>query len=92
MTEVLFGSRTIGELSGEELSLLAAEIPTVKLSDGLTLIDALVTSGIASSKSEARRLIQGNAVSVNGVKATEDRAIDGLSLIKKGRNQFALAQ
>ena len=92
VTEVLFGSRTIGELSGEELSLLAAEIPTVKLSDGLTLIDALVTSGIASSKSEARRLIQGNAVSVNGVKATEDRAIDGLSLIKKGRNQFALAQ
>ena len=92
VTEVLFGSRTIGELSGEELSLLTAEIPTVKLSDGLTLIDALVTSGIASSKSEARRLIQGNAVSVNGVKATEDRAIDGLSLIKKGRNQFALAQ
>lgn len=92
VTEVLFGSRTIDELSGEELSLLAAEIPTVKLSDGLTLIDALVTSGIASSKSEARRLIQGNAVSVNGVKATGDRAIDGLSLIKKGRNQFALAQ
>lgn len=92
VTEVLFGSRTIDELSGEELSLLAAEIPTVKLSDGLTLIDALVTSGTASSKSEARRLIQGNAVSVNGVKATGDRAIDGLSLIKKGRNQFALAQ
>ena len=92
VTEVLFGSRTIDELSGEELSLLTAEIPTVKLGDGLTLIDALVTSGIASSKSEARRLIQGNAVSVNGVKATEDRAIDGLSLIKKGRNQFALAQ
>ena len=92
VTEVLFGSRTIGELSGEELSLLTAEIPTVKLSDGLTLIDALVMSGIASSKSEARRLIQGNAVSVNGIKSTEDRAIDGLSLIKKGRNQFALAQ
>ena len=92
VTEVLFGSRTIDELSGEELSLLTAEIPTVKLSDGLTLISALVMSGIASSKSEARRLIQGNAVSVNGVKATEDRAIDGLSLIKKGRNQFALAQ
>lgn len=92
VTEVLFGSRTIDELSGEELSLLTAEIPTVKLSDGLTLISALVMSGIASSKSEARRLIQGNAVSVNGIKSTEDRAIDGLSLIKKGRNQFALAQ
>ncbi len=92
VTEVLFGGQSVAELDDDELKLLAAEIPTVELQDGLTLIDVLAASGIASSKSEARRLIQGNAVSINGVKAKDDLVIERVSLIKKGRNQFALVQ
>ena len=92
VTEVLFGGQSVAELDDDELKLLAAEIPTVELWDGLTLIDVLAASGIASSKSEARRLIQGNAVSINGVKAKDDLTIEKVSLIKKGRNQFALVQ
>lgn len=92
VTEVLFGGQSVAELDDDELKLLAVEIPTVELQDGLTLIDVLAASGIASSKSEARRLIQGNAVSINGVKAKDDLVIERVSLIKKGRNQFALVQ
>ena len=92
VTEVLFGGQSVAELDDDELKLLAAEIPTVELRDGLTLIDVLAASGIASSKSEARRLIQGNAVSINGAKAKDDLAIERVSLIKKGRNQFALVR
>lgn len=92
VTEVLFGGQSVAELDDDELKLLAVEIPTVELQDGLTLIDVLAASGIASSKSEARRLIQGNAVSINGVKAKDDLAIERVSLIKKGRNQFALVR
>ena len=92
VTEVLFGGQSVAELDDDELKLLAAEIPTVELRDGLTLIDVLAASGIASSKSEARRLIQGNAVSINGAKAKDDLVIEKVSLIKKGRNQFALVR
>ena len=92
VTEVLFGGQSVAELDDDELKLLAVEIPTVELQDGLTLIDVLAASGIASSKSEARRLIQGNAVLINGVKAKDDLTIEKVSLIKKGRNQFALVR
>ena len=92
VTDVLFGGKGIGELSDGELKLLSAEIPTVALRDGLTLIDVLVDSCIAGSKSEARRLIQGNAISINGAKVKADQAIACLSLIKKGRNQFTLVR
>lgn len=92
VTEVLFGGQSVAELDDDELKLLAVEIPTVELQDGLTLIDVLAASGIASSKSEARRLIQGNAVSINGAKAKDDLTIEKVSLIKKGRNQFALVR
>lgn len=92
VTDVLFGGKGISELSDGELKLLSAEIPTVALRDGLTLIDVLVDSGIAGSKSEARRLIQGNAISINGSKVKADQAIVCLSLIKKGRNQFTLVR
>lgn len=92
VTEVLFGGQSVAELDDDELKLLAVEIPTVELQDGLTLIDVLAASGIASSKSEARRLIQGNAVSINRAKAKDDLTIEKVSLIKKGRNQFALVR
>lgn len=92
VTDVLFGGKGVSELSDGELKLLSAEIPTVALRDGLTLIDVLADSGIAGSKSEARRLIQGNAISINGAKVKADQAIACLSLIKKGRNQFTLVR
>lgn len=38
---------------------------------GISLIDLLVWAGLAVSKSDARRLIQGNGVSVNGVRITD---------------------
>jgi tyrosyl-tRNA synthetase len=48
-----------------------------------SLIDILVATGLASSKGEARKLIAGNAISINGQKVTADQAISELSLIKK---------
>ena len=36
------------------------------------IADALVESGLASSKTEARRLIKDNAIALNGVKVTRE--------------------
>lgn len=90
VTAVLFGGEPANELTDNELALLADEIATIDWRNGLTAIDAIAESGLAASRSEARRLINGNAVSVNGIKITGDAEIKATSLIKCGRNQFAL--
>lgn len=88
VTATLFGDTAIGELLGDDLQMLAAEIPTTNAE---TVINALVDSGVAESNSEARRLIEGNAISVNTQKITEDQSLKKPSLIKKGKNTFILA-
>jgi tyrosyl-tRNA synthetase len=90
VTNVLFGSARVDELSGDELDMLAAEIPIAPL--GSTLVEALVASGVAESNSDARRLIDGHAVSVNGAKEENDPKIESTSLIKKGKNSFILVR
>ena len=92
MTEVLFGGRAVSELDSDELDLLGAEIKTVELTSELTVSRALLAGGVASSNGEARRLIQGGGVSVNGVKLATDRPLDQCSLIRKGKNRFVLVR
>lgn len=90
VTSVLFGGQPVGELTEAELDLLAAEISTA--SPGGSVIDALVDSGVVASKGEARRLIQGHAVAVNGRKLDADESVAAVSLIRKGKNQFVLVR
>lgn len=90
VTGVLFGGHDISELSDGDLDELAREIPVV--SGGKMLVDILIESGSASSNGEARRLMSGGGVAVNGEKVTEDRELHGTSLIKKGKNSFVLVR
>ena len=89
VTAALFGDTPFEQLFKEELDMLAAEIP---VSASSHVVNALVTSGLASSNGEARRLIDGGAVSVNGQKITEDIELPVPSLIKKGKNSFVLVR
>ena len=70
-------------LNSEDLQALSAEIPT---SNPCNIIDVLVNAGVASSNGEARRLISGGAVSVNGNKLTTEVDVAPVSLVKKGKN------
>lgn len=90
VTGVLFGGADFADLSDADIDLLAAEIPTGAINDNV--VDLLTNSGLAASKGEARRLIQGGAVSVNGEKIAEDQAITNRSLVKKGKNSFLLVR
>ncbi|MCL2038204.1 tyrosine--tRNA ligase [Candidatus Saccharibacteria bacterium] len=92
VTRVLFGSADFNDLTDEDLDALAKEIPTVNLREDLTIVDALTESEIASSNSEASRLIKQNAISVSGAKIDADQQIKEKSLIKKGKNQFILVK
>ena len=47
------------------------EEETIELSDGMNILDLLVQVKIAPSKSEARRLVTGNGISINSEKVTD---------------------
>ena len=65
------------------------------LENGVNVIEALMLSGIFESKSEARRLIEQNGISINGNKVTDVNMIVNLEtldnnslLIQKGKKKF----
>ncbi|HXW97051.1 MAG TPA: tyrosine--tRNA ligase, partial [Gemmatimonadales bacterium] len=79
-SRLLFGGLDLAEAGPEVFTILAGEIPTTRISTeqfrGLGVVDALVQTGLAASKSEARRGIQQNGFSVNGeVAGPPDRVL-----------------
>ncbi|MCA0228803.1 tyrosine--tRNA ligase [Patescibacteria group bacterium] len=89
VTAVLFGGENFQSLSEADIDELAAEIPTVSKQ---TVVTALVESEVVASNGEAKRLIEGGGVSVNGQKITDDHDITETSLVKKGKNSFVLVR
>ena len=71
VTEILIGKIPIGDAGGV-LPQLRAEIPALKAKPDGSLIEALAGSGLASSNTEARRLLNDNAISVNGKKVSRE--------------------
>ena len=90
ITAILFGDGKLSDLSADELDLLAKSFPTAKT--GAQLLDILVETGLASSKGEGRKLLAGNAISINGEKVTDDQTVSETALIKRGKNKFALVR
>ena len=72
VTAVLTGKETIDTLDAGVLDALRSEIPVVQTQETGSILAALVDAGLASSVSEARRLLQGNAIAINGVKVARE--------------------
>lgn len=71
------------------------EITAGEFGDGLNICDILVKTGLCSSKSDARRMIDGGAISLNGEKVSQQTKIvtssdieDGGILLKKGKKNY----
>lgn len=87
VSELLFGrqtnSETLRAMSLQELKMVSKEIPQVSvprdiLVSGVELIELLTQhTGILASKSEARRAVQSNAVSLNKERVTKLDALVG---------------
>jgi tyrosyl-tRNA synthetase len=71
VTNALIGKIPIGEAGGV-VGHIRAEVAAVRSSDTGSIVEALVDSGLASSNTEARRLISSNAISVNGRKISRE--------------------
>ena len=91
LTRVLFDRGTnFGEFSEDEILEFAKFLPVVE--KGAMLVDVLVTTGLTESKKKARDLIAGGAVSVNGVKVTDEITVNQTAIVKKGKNKFAVVK
>ena len=89
VTDILTGRVAVSE-ADEVLEALRNEIHSAKTTADGSLITALVGSGLASSNGEARRLIGGNAVAINGEKVTREKFetsdfVNGRALIRRGK-------
>ena len=96
LTELLFGDRRLETLSESEVESVSLLLPTLKLAEksgSILLLDALTETGLWSSRSEAKQLISGNAISVNGQKVTDlSYEINTLSVLKRGKNKFTFVK
>jgi tyrosyl-tRNA synthetase len=102
-TQALFGGDVTG-LGADDIADVFADVPSSVVAkqdlggEGKSLVDLMAESGIASSKGDARRAIDGGGVYVNNVRV-EDAAraltmadtIDGrFLLLRKGKKQYHL--
>lgn len=90
VTGFLIGKTPIGEATPEVVEEIRRELPAVQIHVDDPIADALVHSGLASSLTDARRLIAGNAVALNGVKVERelfqaDDFQNGRALLRKGK-------
>jgi tyrosyl-tRNA synthetase len=104
-SKVLFGAE-IRDLSLLDVLEIFAEVPSVQMNkdqfagDGLPVIDLITSSGLAQSKGEARRLIQGGGVYLNNIRVADIKnnvslkdAIEGQALIlRKGQKEYRLVK
>ncbi|MFO0882461.1 MAG: tyrosine--tRNA ligase [Candidatus Saccharimonadales bacterium] len=93
ISEVLFGARAYDELTTEDFEALGNELGVFEAFAGVELAGALVDAGLASSKGEARRFLESNAIYINGSqiplgKTTLDAedAINGYAVLRRGKN------
>lgn len=96
MTEAIF-SGDFKNLKEQSLLDLASSLDAIEVEPGMNLVDALITTKLASSKREAREFLKGNAVSLNGEKVVdpnmildESNALDGkVFFLKRGKKNNA---
>ena len=91
----LFGGGDVRSLSEKTLLSALQELPNAEVAKGVSVIDALVAVGLASSNSDARRAIEAGSVSVNQQKVDSTEAViddllsGGVALISKGKKNLA---
>ena len=91
LTAMLFDKNTdFSDFSADEITEFAAYLPVV--SKGTALVDALVNNGLAESKKKAREYISGGAITINGVKVTDEIDLNQTAIVKKGKNKFLIVK
>ena len=104
-SEILFGKSTdedLKKLDNETLLDIFEGVPQgsiakAEIEAGLSVTDALVKSGFLASNGEAKRALSENSISVNKIKADQNKKIDSndllngsFVLLQKGKKNYFL--
>ena len=104
-TAVLFGAE-LGDLESAEVEEIFEDVPSTELAGnrfggaGFPIVDLLAETGLASSKGDARRAVEGGGIYLNNRRAADPRqtlglddAVDGrLLVLRKGRKSYHLVR
>lgn len=104
-TEALFGGELAG-LSGREIEDIFADVPSSELprstleGEGRGIVDLLAESGLASSKSDARRSLEQGGIYLNAQRVDDDaRRVTGADalhgrflVLRKGKKSYHLVR
>ena len=102
---VLFGGE-ITDVSAREIAEIFEDVPSTEVAkaelegEGISLIELLVKCGVATSRSDARRLIQGGGIYLNNRRVTDIErnvtladSIEGQFIVlRKGRKNYHLVR
>ena len=83
-------SQSLKELDDAEFATLKEEMPHIEAQPGDEVAELLVKVGLAGSKTEARRFVAENAISINGQKSQREQIEEsdfqhGRLLLRRGR-------
>lgn len=103
ITSLLFGDTdrmsVIKDLWADDLEALAQEIWSFDGKEGMSILELLEASGLATSKSDARKLIEWGGIFLNEIKVEKNTQtleksdfVNGCMLLRKGKKNFRLVK
>jgi tyrosyl-tRNA synthetase len=94
VTEALFGDT---EISDEGWSAISTDALSKKVAVGSSLIDALVNTGLAESKTQARQFLSSGAISLNSESVNDEKRTfeesdfsKGAAILKRGKRNISV--
>jgi tyrosyl-tRNA synthetase len=104
-TRVLFGEE-INSLSLRDALDIFADVPSCQINksqfcgEGMVIVDLLVSAGLAQSKGDSRRLIQGGGIYLNNFRVSDMQRIVSLTdsiegqviMLRKGQKEYRLVR
>jgi tyrosyl-tRNA synthetase len=102
-SRVLFGEQ-VNNLDLQDILDIFASAPSIRMNksgfsnEGMPLVDLIVATGLAKSKGEARRTIEGGGINLQNIRETDVKrmvsvqdAIEGKALVlRKGQKEYRL--
>ena len=94
-SEALFGQGDLKALDAETLRTALEELPNATVTAGAPVVEALVSTGLVSSLSEARRAITQGGVTLDGERVDDETATvqgtlpGGVSVLRRGKKTLA---
>jgi tyrosyl-tRNA synthetase len=99
ISEVIFGTSGYESLEKHDYEILETELMTISVNSSYSLLEFMVETGLAKSKTEARNFLSSNAIYINGsqlpldqMEFTPEDFIHGYAVVRRGKNTTALAK